>query len=182
MGNKTAKLSNKEVTALTSQTNWTADDLKALHVDFIKTDADKSGELDFDEFCTLFKTRIPMDEEGYRNLFNQMDADGGGTVSFQELATSLSVIGKGSTDDKLSFTFDLYDADGSGDLDKEECRNLLNQMKRVAASLDRNADDFIEAMLVKLDADGDGTITKKEWMEVGAQTPSLLVLLGVRKI
>ena len=73
-----------------------AADLKELHVDFLKHDADKSGELDFDEFVVLFKDRIPMDEEGYKKLFSQMDADGGGTVSFQELATSLSVIGKGT--------------------------------------------------------------------------------------
>lgn len=48
-----------------------------------------------------------------RNLFNQMDSDKSGTVSFAELATSLSVIGKGSADEKLAFTFDLYDADKS---------------------------------------------------------------------
>jgi hypothetical protein len=87
---------------------------------------DKSGELDFKEFVgvryfivalfvyltrqkkKLLKTRIPMDEAGYKNLFSSMDADNSGTVSFAELATSLSVIGKGSTDDKLAFTFDLY--------------------------------------------------------------------------
>ncbi len=48
-----------------------------------------------------------------RNLFNQMDTDKSGTVSFAELATALSVIGKGSADEKLAFTFDLYDTDKS---------------------------------------------------------------------
>jgi Ca2+-binding EF-hand superfamily protein len=41
----------------------------------------------------------------------QMDSDKSGTVSFVELATSLSVIGKGTVEEKLAFTFDLYDTD-----------------------------------------------------------------------
>lgn len=59
---------------------------------------------------------------------------------------------------------------------------MLNQMKRVAASMGRQADDFIAGMIDKLDVDKDGKITKKEWMEVGARSPSLLVLLGVKKV
>jgi hypothetical protein len=55
-------------------------------------------------------------------------------------------------------------------------------MKRVAATLGRTADDFIVGLLDKLDADKDGKITRQEWMEVGLKTPSLLVLLGVRKV
>ena len=67
---------------------------------------------------SLLKMRIPMDEAGYRVLFGQMDSDKSGSVSFTELATSLSVVGKGTTDEKLAFTFDLYDADKSGFLDR----------------------------------------------------------------
>ena len=59
---------------------------------------------------------------------------------------------------------------------------MLNQMKRVATTLGRQADDFIEGLLDKLDADKDGKITRSEWMTIGAKTPSLLVLLGVRKV
>ena len=103
-------------------------------------------------------------------------------MSFPELATSLSVIGKGSADEKLAFTFDLYDADKSGYLDRQEATHVLNQMRRVAASMGRQADDFIDGLVKKLDKDGDGKITKQEWMEEGARTPSLLVLLGVKKV
>ncbi len=136
-------LNKKDVEALTSKTLWTKEDLQDLHADFLKCDADKSGELDFKEFVGLLKSRIPMDEAGYKNLFSHMDSDNSGTVSFAELATSLSVVGKGSSDDKLAFTFDLYDTDKSGYLDRKECEHVLQQMKRVAATLGRQADDFI---------------------------------------
>jgi Ca2+-binding EF-hand superfamily protein len=67
-------------------------------------------------------------------------------------------------------------------LDRAEATNVLNQMKRVAASMGRQADDFIVGLIDKLDADKDGKITRKEWMDVGGKTPSLLVLLGVKKV
>lgn len=82
-----------------------------MAAEFRATDKNKTGELGFGEFTSLLKSRVPMDENGYRHLFAQMDSDKSGTVSFAELATSLSVIGKGTVEEKLAFTFDLYDAD-----------------------------------------------------------------------
>jgi hypothetical protein len=74
----------------------------------------------------------------------------------------------------LSFSFLIFSL--------QEAEAVLNQMKRVAMTLGRHADDFIEGLLDKLDVDKDGKITRDEWMTIGAKTPSLLVLLGVRKI
>jgi len=161
MGNKQA-LSEKETKALTEKTNWTKEDLEALHAEFKLKDTNKTGELGFGEFTALIRSRIPMDEAGYKRLFEQMDSDASGTISFVELATSLSIIGKGSTDDKLAYTFDLYDTDKSGYLDRKEAEHVLSQMRRVASSMGRHADDFIEGLLKKLDKDGDGTITTRE--------------------
>merc|ERR1711991_257131 len=106
MGNKQA-LSAKEADALTAKTNWTKEDLEALHLDFKKADVKKTGELDLKAFIGLLKARIPMDEAGYKNLFAQMDTDNSGTVSFTELATSLSVVGKGTAEEKLQFCFEV---------------------------------------------------------------------------
>lgn len=156
MGNAQG-IGKKEIEALTQSTNWTAEDLKGLHGEFLQTPSGKSGELDVKSFILLMKPRVPMDETGYRTLFHQMDADGSGTISFNELATNLSVIGKGTVEEKLSFTFDLYDEDKSGHLDKHEAQKVLEQMKRVAATLGRTADDFIAGMIDKLDVDKDGT-------------------------
>merc|ERR1711880_36717 len=181
MGNKQS-LDKKEVDQLTKQTHWTKEDPAALHADFKAADVKKTGELDFSQFVSIMKGRITMDEADYKNLFTHMDTDNSDTISFTELATNLSVVGKGTADEKLAFTFDLYDDDKNGYLDRQEAEAVLNQMKRVAATLGRTADDFIVGLLDKLDADKDGKITRAEWMEVGAKTPSLLVLLGVRKV
>ncbi len=41
-------------------------DLDALAADFKKSDTKKTGELHFPEFTTLLKSRISMDEDGYK--------------------------------------------------------------------------------------------------------------------
>merc|ERR1711880_20535 len=116
MGNKQS-LDKKEVDQLTKQTHWTKEDLAALHADFKAADVNKTGELDFAQFVSIMKGRITMDEAGYKQLFTAMDTDNSGTIDFQELATNLSVVGKGTVEEKLEFTFDLYDEDKSGHLD-----------------------------------------------------------------
>merc|ERR1712232_1460579 len=159
MGNQAGKVDKKERNKLIksiSDRNWTKEELEQLAVDFQKSDADGSGELDLAEFKALMKTKMPMTDAQYDNLFALFDADNSGTVSFKELASSLSVAGKGSLEDKLSFAFDLYDADKSGDIDSEELKEVITQMKLTAEILGRTGtDDFIEAIVTKLDSDGD---------------------------
>eukprot|EP01091_Cochliopodium_minus_P004921 TRINITY_DN14827_c0_g1_i1.p1 TRINITY_DN14827_c0_g1~~TRINITY_DN14827_c0_g1_i1.p1 ORF type:complete len:184 (+),score=57.28 TRINITY_DN14827_c0_g1_i1:40-591(+) len=183
MGNKNNVLSKKEVENLSKGSNWTPKELEELHKDFILMDQDKSGELDPKEFKNLLKTRMSLTDEGFQKLFQMMDTDGSGTVSFKELATALSMVGKGTAEDKLKYSFKLYDEDGNGTLDRNEIVNIIEQMKVIASSIGRpGCGDFIESLMQKLDTNGDGEISLDEWVTGGLNTPSLLVLLGIRKV
>lgn len=93
----------------------------------------------------------------------------------------MSLVSKGSTDEKLTILFTSYDRDGSGELDKAEVEAVLAQMRSVAQGLGRDpakTEDFAKAIIAKLDADGSGQISLQEWVSVGQKTPSLLTLLG----
>jgi Ca2+-binding EF-hand superfamily protein len=77
--------------------------------------------------------------------------------------------------------FDVFDDDKSGHLDRAEVSKIIEQMKAVAVVLKRDpehVDQFMKALLTKIDKDGDGNISKEEWVQGGLRTPSLLVLLG----
>jgi len=118
--------------------------------------------------------------EQMKGLFDFMDTDKSGTVSFQELSTALGLLSSGSNEEKLEFLFGSFDADGSGTLTGEEITALTNQMKSIGASLGRDAakmDSFVQGLLAKLDKDGDGEITKQEWITAGLATPSVITLL-----
>lgn len=114
-------------------------------------------------------------------LFKAFDKDGSGKIDFKELASGLSLVAKGSAEEKLRILFSAYDKDGSGQLDRDEVVAVLEQMRVVSKSLGRDpekADDFAKAIIAKLDADGSGQISLDEWVGVGLKTPSLLTLLG----
>lgn len=80
-----------------------------------------------------------------------------------------------------SVMFDVFDDDKSGHLDRKEVQKIIDQMKAVAVVLKRDpsqVDQFMSALISKIDKNGDGDISKEEWVQGGLRTPSLLVLLG----
>ena len=179
MGNKHSKTSKSKVSGFTTK------ELKELKSIFKKVDKDKSGELDEQEFREMLKQSGIVkgtSENEYDSLFKAFDADGNGTISFEEVATSLSVLSKGSPEEKLSYLFDVYDADQSNTLEKDELVLIVERMRATAAALGRDVDkssSFIDGIMTKLDVDKTGHITKKNWIEIGSRTPSLLTLRGL---
>jgi len=58
-------------------------------------------------------------------LFSFFDKDNNGHVDFWEIIAGLSVMCRGSFEEKSRFTFDLYDIDNQGKLDRANLRRLL---------------------------------------------------------
>jgi Ca2+-binding EF-hand superfamily protein len=48
------------------------------------------------------------------------DRERTGRIDFRSFVVALSVLQRGTTDEKLRLLFDAYDTDGSGDLDRDE--------------------------------------------------------------
>jgi len=186
MGNKSsANLSPGDIKNLSDKTSFDRDQLEALRAAFIAADKDKSGELDRKEFKAMITKYLgnvtPKMQDG---LFDLFDADGSGTVSFSEVALALSLISSGEPKKRLEYIFSLFDKNGDGTLDKAEIEQVVERMFDVAAAMGRGNNqtkDFIKGVIVKLDASGDGVITKQEWVDKGSSTPSLLTLLGMDK-
>ena len=164
--------------------SFTTKELKQLKKAYKKVDKDKSGELDEQEFSEMIKVSkiltVSNDAE-YDSLFKAFDADGSGTISFEEVATSFSVLSKGSPEEKLEYLFKVYDADKSNTLEKDELVLIIERMRATAAALGRDVDkssSFIDGLMGKLDPEQTGHIPRKDWIEVGQRTPSLLLLMG----
>lgn len=67
-----------------------------------------------------------------RRMFNIVDKDGDGRISFQEFLDTVVLFSKGTTDDKLRIIFDMCDNDRNGVIDKTELSEMLKSLVEIA--------------------------------------------------
>ncbi|KAH0629282.1 hypothetical protein JD844_011227 [Phrynosoma platyrhinos] len=128
----------------------------------------QGDSIDFEGFKLFLKTYLEAEEisdELCCHLFMSFQTTAGqattepasGFVCINDVSCYFSLLEGGRPEDKLEFTFKLYDKDGNGLLDS----SILQEMMR------------------EIDYDGSGTVSLSEWLRGGATTVPLLVLLGL---
>lgn len=64
-------------------------------------------------------------EKLHLQIFNLVDKDKNGFISFREFVDMLVIFLKGSAEEKMKLMFDMYDINGTGRLKREEFSNML---------------------------------------------------------
>ncbi|KAL5543239.1 hypothetical protein UlMin_010949 [Ulmus minor] len=91
--------------------------------------------------------------DGIKQIFDMMDTDKDGSLTFEELRNGLHMIGHPVSDPDVQMLIDAADADGSGTLDCEEFVTVSVHLKRISndgllsqafSYFDKNQSGFIE--------------------------------------
>ncbi|XP_044538251.1 Kv channel-interacting protein 4 isoform X4 [Gracilinanus agilis] len=104
-------------------------------------------------------------------LFNAFDTDHNGSVSFEDFVMGLSILLRGTVQEKLNWAFNLYDINKDGCITKEEMLDIMKAIydmmgKCTYPVLKEDAPrQHVETFFQKMDKNKDGVVTIDEFIE-----------------
>ena len=105
-------------------------------------------ELNREEFADAMS--LKKDSMFVKQMYQLIDKDGNGFISFREFLDVIVIFAKGSPEDKIKLIFEMYDVDKSGQLSREDfCKMLWPMMELVNASMTHHElDELIDSMFM----------------------------------
>lgn len=144
-----------------------------------------SGVLREETFKHIFAQFFPGADSGQYAHYvwsTTLDPEKAGVVTFTDFVIGLSVLSRGSLQDKLRWTFSLYDVNGDGIITKDDLSRIVIAVydllgKAVDPAVDENTyRDHIDKVFAKFDLNDDGVVTLDEFVTVCTQVSSIVIL------
>ncbi|XP_077183233.1 A-type potassium channel modulatory protein KCNIP1 isoform X2 [Paroedura picta] len=156
---------------LEAQTNFTKRELQVLYRGF-KNEC-PSGAVNEETFKQIYAQFFPHgDASMYAHyLFNAFDTAQNGSVKFEDFVTALSILLRGTVHEKLRWTFNLYDINKDGYINKEEMMDIVKAIydmmgKYTYPVLKEDAPrQHVDIFFQKMDKNKDGVVTLDEFIE-----------------
>ncbi|XP_076592907.1 guanylyl cyclase-activating protein 2-like [Chaetodon auriga] len=136
-----------------------------------------SGSLYLHEFKRMFGVQNGTPEAQYMDsIFRAFDMNHDNTMDFIEYVAAINLVLRGKLEDKLRWSFKVFDSDSNGRLDKDELRKIVTiiyKIKKGSASSEMGTENLTaqqvcERIFEVVDVNSDGHITLDEFIE-GAQ-------------
>jgi len=191
------------VKKLQDQTNFDKVEVNKLYETFMRISNGGKQPLNREKFRSGLGQ---LEECGLRNLddspfvdrlFTLLDTNGDGTVDLQEFVSGLSLLCKGTVEEKLELSFKAYDLDGNGFISKSElacmfksawiagfralCATHGNEelsMEDLNEFSEEMATLFAENAFDTLDTNGDGQLSFEEFKEFALAEPKITATLN----
>jgi len=160
---------------LQSDTEFSIEELRRLRLRFEKLDLDKNGKISVDELKALPEVgKNPLVDR----IFEVMDTDKGGDIDFEEFIKVISVFIHGSVEEKLQFSFKMYDKDEDGFISCDELFDILVTM--VGDNLNQHQlKQIVYKTMMHADTDEDGKISFDEFLAIVGESMVPSMRMGV---
>eukprot|EP01095_Lingulamoeba_sp_RSL-Kostka_P011224 TRINITY_DN4203_c1_g1_i1.p1 TRINITY_DN4203_c1_g1~~TRINITY_DN4203_c1_g1_i1.p1 ORF type:complete len:196 (-),score=89.20 TRINITY_DN4203_c1_g1_i1:162-749(-) len=173
-----------EVDQLDSATHFEPKEIKALYKQFKKeTPSGKITRMDFGQAMNMIGIAEPFLQE---LIFKAFDENDDGEIDFNEFTKALSIMTRGTNDEKLQFAFRMYDLDQTGYVTKEEMGKILgsffnmvgpgeeNQVTTFSSKKYESPPALVDELFEQMDTDEDGKISLEDYKEGARQNPDII--------
>lgn len=133
-----------------NSTRWDYAELTALKQKFNQLDEEGKGWLSRAQFFKLFSSILDTpgdDSSDQSSMFNfaySLFYSSGERLNLKEFVAGMTILSKGSEEERLRYLFLMYDSDSSGYLAAEEIKQIFRIMSSFAKSQDFKASDSVE--------------------------------------
>ncbi|XP_055929489.1 Kv channel-interacting protein 1-like isoform X2 [Argiope bruennichi] len=167
-----ARFKPEAIDTLCQLTKFTKRELQLMYRGF-KQEC-PSGMVREETFKGIYAQYFPKgaDTSQYAHyVFNTFDQDHTGAITFTDFVIGLSVLARGSLQEKLRWVFSLYDINGDGYITKDEMSRIVTSIydmmgKSMDPPLEESTTrDHVERVFQKLDVNRDGVVTMEEFMD-----------------
>lgn len=156
--------------SLTRLTRFSESELKRIYRSF-KAEC-PTGVVREDAFRDIYGRFFPSGASASpyaRYVFNTFSQAQTGLLSFEEFVLGLSVLARGSPEERMRWVFTLYDLDGDGKVTRDELALVVAAVHallgRCAPPLqDSDLRERVEVLFQKLDLNQDGVVTLDEFL------------------
>ncbi|GBG26460.1 Calmodulin-1 [Hondaea fermentalgiana] len=149
--------------------NLKPESIKKAFKRFQAIDKDQSGLIDYTEFCEVMQIDPSPQAE---KIFQTFDREKVGQLDIREFMIAIANFTGASKEEKLKFSFLIFDEDGNGVITKQELVKILkaNHLATTEKEVSRKAD----TIMAQADKDGDGVISFDEYQIISKRFPNLL--------
>ncbi|XP_054626885.1 guanylyl cyclase-activating protein 2-like [Dunckerocampus dactyliophorus] len=136
-----------------------------------------SGSLYLHEFKRMFGVQSGTPESQYMdNIFRAFDMNHDNTMDFIEYVAALHLVLRGKLEDKLRWSFKVFDSDDNGRLDRKELRKIVRIIYKIkdgsicdeTGKESLTSEQVCDRIFQQVDINSDGQITLDEFLN-GAQ-------------
>jgi len=180
MGNTGSNaLKKEEFDLLQKDTHFDQKELKQMYKQFKKETP--GGIIGRTEFKDVMKQMGVADSFLQDLIFNVFDDNKDGGINFQEFVCALSVMTRGSPDEKLEFAFSMYDLDGNGFIAKEEMIRIMESFYKLVGSIVtfsgrkyESPQQLVDEFFDQMDSNKDGQISMEEYKNGALKNPDII--------
>lgn len=188
MGNhsssSSSSMSEEDLIFLKEHTHFTKKEILGWYKGFLKDCP--NGKLSKEKFRAVYGDFFPKGnpEVFCEHVFRSFDTDHSGSIEFKEFLVAIDITSKDSHPvEKLNWAFRLYDIDGNGTIEKGEMENIIKAISKLlgenVSHTQTTPAERTRLIFQKVDKNGDGVISKEEFVEGCLSDPFLKQLLTV---